>query len=54
VHFPQIFSSDCVLNILTSPFFSLEGGSVTGKELTGAFVLPEIMGYNGGAAKSKK
>jgi hypothetical protein len=34
--------------------FSLEGGNVSGKELTHAFVLPEIMGYNGGGAKIKK
>jgi hypothetical protein len=34
--------------------FSLEGGNVSGKELTGAFVLPEIMGYNGSAAAKGK
>jgi hypothetical protein len=50
----EMFSSHFSTYIFTSPFFSLEGGHVTGKELTGAFVIPEIMGYNGGAARSKK
>jgi hypothetical protein len=43
------------LQLISSPLqISLEGGNVTGKELTGAFVVPEIMGYNGGGARSKK